>query len=147
MKGLLRFAIFALACKAPGYEAFANDKWLRFYDCDNEYQARSCQGCKLDKDVQVKFAVARRSSGHTVISYMKEGWWTNHPPVDLAKNGACDVIDNNNWSCLQEGVPEGSSHMKNLIGKREMSNGIYFRHTSFFNPRSGRLVERFSCAK
>lgn len=122
MRGLLRLVIVALACQAPVNSAFGGDEWLEFYECANEYQARLCQRCKLDKEVQVKFVLGRLSSGRTVFSYTKEGWWTIHPPVDLAKNGACEVIDNKNWSCLREGVPGGSSQMQNLIEKREMSN-------------------------
>lgn len=147
MKNLLRLIFVVLACQASVDQAFGRDEWLKTYRCDSEYQARSCQGCKLDKEQQLKFVVGRLSSGRTVFLYAKEGWWTTHPPVDLGKNGACDVIDNRNWACLQEGIPGGSNHMKNYIGKKEMSNGIYFHHLSFFNPTAQRLHEMFSCAK
>ena len=147
MKNLLRLIVVALACQASVDQAFGRDEWLKVYRCDNEYQARSCQGCELDKELQLKFVVGRLSSGRTVFLYAKEGWWTTHPPVDLGRDAACDVIDNKNWSCVQEGIPGGSNHMVNYIRIKEMSNGIQFHYTSFFNPRANRLVEQFSCAK
>ena len=142
MKNLLRLIFVALACQASVDQAFGRDEWLKVYYCDNEYQARSCQGCELEKELQLKFVVGRLSSGRTVFLYAKEGWWTTHPPVDLGRNAACDVIDSKNWSCLQEGIPGGS-----YIGKREMSNGILFHHRLFFNTRTRGWRESFGCAK
>jgi len=136
--------IVALANQVFVNQAMGSDKWLKFYKCDDEHQARLCLGCKLDKEVQVKFLVSRGVGGRTVISYMKEGWWTIHPPVDLGKNGACAVVNEKNWVCSTK---TESPSMQNYIAQREMVNGIYSSYASFYNPSAQRLVELHTCAK
>ena len=138
MKNLLRLIFVALACQANVAHAFWGDGWLKFYDCENEYQARSCQRCKLDKELLIKFVVNQQKS--TVFVQLKENGVIS-PPDDLGENGTCAVIDDKNWSCSQQGIAGG------YITKEGMATGTYSSSHSAFNVHGGLLKEWHSCAK
>lgn len=138
MKKLLRLIFVVLAFQSSAVQAFWGDGWLKFYDCDNEYQARTCQGCKLDRELLIKFVVSQQKN--TVFVQVKENGVIT-PPDDLGKNGACAVIDDKNWSCSSQGVAGG------YIGKEGMAAGTYSSSSTVFNVH-GQLLNRFhSCAK
>lgn len=138
MKNLLRLIVVALACQANAAHAFWGDGWLKVYDCENEYQARSCQRCKLNKKLLIKLVVKQQKS--TVFMQVKENGVIS-PPDDLGKNGTCAVIDDKNWSCSSQGIAGG------YTAKEGMAAGTYSRNSSFFNVR-GQLLDNFhSCAK
>ena len=138
MKNLLRLIVVALACQANVAHAFCGYGWLKIYDCENEYQARSCQRCKLDKELLIKFVVNQQKS--TVFVQLKENGVIS-PPDDLGENGTCAVIDDKNWSCSRQGIAGG------YITKEGMAAGTYYSNISFFNFR-GQLLNNFhSCAK
>ena len=138
MKNLLRLIVVALACQANVTHAFWGDGWLKFYDCDNDYQARACQGCKLDRELLIKFVVSQQKN--TVFVQVKENGVIT-PPDDLGENGTCAVIDDKNWSCSRQGIAGG------YITKGGMAAGTYSSNTSFFNFRGQLLNNSHSCAK
>lgn len=122
------------------------DKNLQAYECSNEYEARSCNKCKIVKSVKVDFKINIETSSIIQQAFEDKKLISSH---SLEK---CKIVDKKNWEC---GKGRTSDYVSSSNDRQGMNNGIFYSYFESIVVLTGKnknlgfnpVSSSYSCAK